>query len=212
MRQCTLCGTGLTWSAEWGHIAVVMPSPMPPCQENPWLCYTWPSLKTSLITFRLEAIAAGCRHGLSHFTRPWRILKHLRCTIFIPPLSWQMDYCCVKNNTETFKLHIPLGATSTGFFLLPFTVRKRCFWQHWNITWCKIVQPYPQFCSSSSEIFVRHSCLGCSYLAMSTDNGLVSGWVTQNLSLWLDKNVCVCSLLLEYRPWVCLSRLRGGCE
>lgn len=81
MRRCILLGTGMTWSTEWGHIVDVMPSPMLPCQESPWLCSTWPSLKTSLITFRLEAIAAGFCNALSHCTTPWRIVKHLGFTI-----------------------------------------------------------------------------------------------------------------------------------
>lgn len=160
MRQCTLWGTGLTWSAEWGHTAVVMPSPTLPCQENPWLYYTWPSLKTSLITFRLEAIAAGCCNGLSHFTSPRRIVKHLGFTILFFHLAdkwiiavWKTiprPLNCIALWEQALQCRLPFLAIYSEENVVLTTL------QFENIPWCEIVQRFPQLCSSLSEI-VRNS-------------------------------------------------------
>lgn len=142
MRQCTLWGTGLTWSAEWGRTAVVMPSPMPPCRENPWSYSTWPSPKTSPITYRLGAVAAGCCSGLSHFTTPPRIVKHLGFNILFLLSADKWIIAVWKTIAR------PLNCTSLWeqpltvltFFSLPLPVRgKRWRWQteiwEYSIVW-----------------------------------------------------------------------------
>lgn len=126
MRQCILLGTGPTWSAEWGRIVAVMPSHMPPCQENPLLCSTWLWQKTSPITSRLEAIAAGFCDGSSHFTTPWRIVKH-----------WDLLFCSSAQLTNGLLLcektiRRPLNCESLWeqppqHFLLLFILRNGGF-------------------------------------------------------------------------------------
>lgn len=136
MRPCIPWGTGLTWSAEWGHIAVVTPSPTQPCRENLWSCSTWPSLKTSPTTFRLEAMQLQ-GFGKVCLTLP-RFGGELstRSLLFVLPLSSQMDCCCVeRNKMVTFILQIPLGVTYAAHFFqassfLPMLpVKKSSFWQ-----------------------------------------------------------------------------------
>lgn len=133
---------------------------MPPCQENPWLCYTWPSLKTSPITFRLEAIAAGYCNGFSHFTTPWRIVKHLGFTILFLHSAdkwiiavWktiQRPLNCITLWEQAVQCWLPFLAIYSEENVVLTTL------QFENIPRCEIVQRFPQFCSSSSET-VRNS-------------------------------------------------------
>lgn len=81
---------------------------------------TWPSLKTSLTTFRLEVMQLQGFGKVCLMLPCFRGELSTRGLLFVLPLSSQMDCCCVeRNKMQTFMAQIPLGvtyATLTSFF------------------------------------------------------------------------------------------------
>ena len=154
-----------------------MPSPIPPCQENPWLCSMWPSWKTSLTTFRLAAAAAAdLWNCLSHFTTRWRMVKHLGFTSLFLPLHLTNGWLRVKENTENFKLSVlwehPLQNPQSNksprapkpqnpLLSLSVYFEDKVVLTTWNICHWNSMLTF-SFAPAAVKIVARHSCLDCS--------------------------------------------------